>query len=175
MKQKSGSCSRTREIAAGQKECRLPAPGSFEDFRQQQHCHVATHAVALARNLLEFPHHRFVRRGMAIVDLHRIRPAGKVRIAPVGQNQITVFSFDPEIVLRLPRQQFLGAGNKIVRDAPRPRGDPAPYGLGQNRASTSARALVAAGASVPVRPCRPSRGAPHSLGWRNRNRRHPHP
>src|SRR5262249_51763175 len=40
-----------------------------------------------------------VRGRIAVVELQRVRPAREVRIAPVGEQQVTLRSLDPRIVL----------------------------------------------------------------------------
>ena len=79
---------------------RLYSPGPFKDIRKHKHRHVAAHAVALPGNLQQLPDHRFLRGRVAIVELKGIRPARKVRVAPMGQKQIAALALDPRIVLR---------------------------------------------------------------------------
>ena len=64
------------------------APGSFEDFWQDQHGHVAAQAVALLGDLQEFADHRLLRGGVGVVELHGIGPAGEIRIAAEGKHLV---------------------------------------------------------------------------------------
>ena len=78
----------------------LDAPGPLEDVGQDQHGHVAAHAVALPGDLHQLADHRLLRGRVAVVELQRVRPAGEVRIAPVGQEQVAALALDPGVVLR---------------------------------------------------------------------------
>src|SRR5258708_14539535 len=86
---------------------RRKTPGSLEDFGQHEHGHVAADAVTLAGDLLQLSHHRVLGGGIAVVQLERIRPTGKVRIPAVGQESIAPRSPDPGIVFwRSGKAQF---------------------------------------------------------------------
>ena len=81
-------------------ERRSLAPGSLEDFGQDQHRHVAADAVALPGDPHQFADHRFLHGGVGVVELQRVGPAGEIRITAVGQDQIAPLAFDPGVVLR---------------------------------------------------------------------------
>ena len=61
--------SRTRRVASGQNGLRGDAPGPLEDFRQNQHGHVAAHAVALAGDFHQLADHGFLRGRVAVIEL----------------------------------------------------------------------------------------------------------
>ena len=96
-----------------EKLCRY-APGTLKDVRQNEHRHVAAHSVTLAGDFHQLAGHRFLRGRVAIVELKSVRPARKVRIAPVGKNQVALFALYPGIVLRRSRQVQFGSGDEIV-------------------------------------------------------------
>ena len=60
------------------------APGALEDVRQDEHGHVAAHAVALPGDPEQLAEHRLLRGRVAVVELQRVGPAGEVRVAPVA-------------------------------------------------------------------------------------------
>ena len=95
-------------------ERRTLAPGSFEDLGQDQHGHVAAHAVALSGNPHQFADHRFLRGGVGVVELQCVGPAGEIGITAVGEDQIAPLAFDSGIVLRSAGQVEFGALNEIV-------------------------------------------------------------
>ena len=68
-------------------QLRPAAPGSFEDVRQNEHGHIAAHAVTLTGDLQQFCNHRLLGGRVAVVELQRIRPARKVGIAAMSQDQ----------------------------------------------------------------------------------------
>ena len=70
-------------------EWRTAAPRSFKDVRQDQHRHVATHPVALTRDPEKLANHGLLRGGIAVIELHRIGPAGEVRVASECQHPLT--------------------------------------------------------------------------------------
>ncbi len=96
-------------------EGRTLTPGPFEYVRQDQHGHVAAHAVALPGDLHQFAGHRFLRGGVGVVELQRVGPAGKIRITAMGEQQIAALAFDPGVVLRCAGQVNFGAPDEIVR------------------------------------------------------------
>ena len=98
MKQNPGTFRRTRSVASRPEQLRAGSPGPLEDLRQDQHGHVATQAVTLPGNLFQNADHGLLRRRIAVVELQRIGPAGKVGIAPVRQEQIALRALDPGIV-----------------------------------------------------------------------------
>jgi len=69
MNTKSGTCSRTRPIAFGQNSGGRRPPGSLKHVGQQQHRHIAPHAVALAGYLEQLADHRLLRRGIGVIEL----------------------------------------------------------------------------------------------------------
>ena len=73
-------------MTRGQKGARGDAPGALEDFGQDEHRHVAAHAVALPRDALQLAEQRVLQRGIAVVELQRVGPAREVRVAPVGED-----------------------------------------------------------------------------------------
>ena len=68
------------------------APGPLEDLGQDEHGHVAAHAVALPGDLQQLADHRLLRGRIAVVELERVRPAGEVRVAAVGEQQVAAAS-----------------------------------------------------------------------------------
>ena len=52
--------------------------------------------------------------GLAVIELQRVGPAGKVRIASVGQQQIAPLALDPGVVLRRAGQVEFRAGDVIL-------------------------------------------------------------
>ena len=95
-------------------------PGSLEDVRQHEHRHVATNAVTLAGYLHQLRGHRVLRLWIAVVELQRVRPARKVRVAAVSQHAILSLARHPGVVLRFALQIGDGAGNVVVRMALNP-------------------------------------------------------
>ena len=76
MKQKPGTFSARGES----RPARMISPGSpgpLEDFRQDQHGHVAAHAVTLAGDFHQLGDHGFLRGRVAVVELQRVRPPGE--------------------------------------------------------------------------------------------------
>ena len=70
-----------------------------------------SHCPAIFTQLAD---HGFLRGRVAVVELQRVRPAGEVRIAPVGQQQIALLALDPGVVLRRTRQVQFRAGDVIL-------------------------------------------------------------
>src|SRR5215467_9178742 len=66
----------------------LAAPRPLEDFGEQQHRHVAADTVAHSGDVQQFFGHRFLRGGIAVVELECIWPPRKIRIAAVSENEI---------------------------------------------------------------------------------------
>ena len=62
----------------------------------------------------QFADHRLLQGGVGVVELQRVGPAGEIRIAAVGQDQIAPLAFDPGVVLRSAGQVVFGALNEIV-------------------------------------------------------------
>ena len=60
------------------------APGAFEHIGQDQHGHVAAHAVALLGDSLQLADHRLLQFRVAVVELQRVGPAVKVRVSAIG-------------------------------------------------------------------------------------------
>src|SRR3954470_2711905 len=96
---------------------RLPSPGLLEDLRQEQHGHVATDAVALPGNAEKLLGHRLLGGGIRVVELERVGPGGKVRIAAVRAE----YSPAPGIFLVCSSQFELRPGDVVVRAALDPR------------------------------------------------------
>src|SRR5215831_14223371 len=93
---------------------RFAAPRAFEYLGQDQHSHVAAHAVALPGDSGELAHHRFLRRRIAVIELQRVGPTWEVRIAAMSEQYIALPSFYPDIVLRGAGEIELGAGHVII-------------------------------------------------------------
>ena len=94
---------------------RRDAPGPLEDLGQDQHRHVAAHPVALPGNPQQLVEHRVLGGRVAVVELERIRPAGEVRVAPVGEQPIAAAPLDPGIVVRGTGQVEFRADDIILR------------------------------------------------------------
>ena len=77
MKQKPGDCCAHSLSGFGPEQLRLEAPSPFEDIWQDKHGHIAAHAVTLPSDPQQFPDHRLLRGGITVVQLQRIRPAGR--------------------------------------------------------------------------------------------------
>ena len=90
-------------------------PCLLKDLRQYEHRHVATDAIALARNAQEFAQQGVLQRGIAIVQLQRVGPTGEVRVAAVGQDAAPAAGVDTAVVLRLRRELLLRPGNEELR------------------------------------------------------------
>ena len=88
MKQKPGTRSRTRRGRLRPEQRRPASPGPLEDVGQDEHGHVAAHAVTLPGDLQQLADHRLLRGRIAVVELQRIRPAGEVRVAAVSQEPV---------------------------------------------------------------------------------------
>ena len=130
----SGRRSRTRCGRLGPEQRRPAAPGPLEDLRQDEHGHVAAHAVALPGDPQQLADHRLLRGRIAVVELQRVRPAGEVRVAAVGQDATAPWAIDPAVVLRARARAAPRCRGRSSRGAPRPRGDPGPCGWGRSRA-----------------------------------------
>ena len=111
------------------------APGPLEDVRQDQHGHVAAHAVALAGDLQQLADHRLLRGRVAVVELQRVGPAGEIRVAAVGQQQVAALAFDPGVILRRPGQVEFRAADEVLGMVLDPGMVRAPCGWGRSRAS----------------------------------------
>jgi len=92
----------------------LDVPGALKHVGQHQHGHVAADAVALPGDLDELGDHRFLRGGIAVVELQRVRPARKVGIAAMGEQQVSLRALDPGVVLRRSRQVELGSADVML-------------------------------------------------------------
>ena len=66
---------------------RATSPSTLEDRIEQQHCHVATHAVALAGNVRQRFHDRLPKPGIEDVELQHIRPCREVGVPPAGEDR----------------------------------------------------------------------------------------
>src|SRR5436190_1372657 len=92
----------------------LDGPGSLEDLRQDQHGHVAAHAVALPGDAHELLDHRVLKRRVAVVELQGVGPTSKVRIAAVGQQQVAALALDPDIIRRRSGLVPFGPGDVVL-------------------------------------------------------------
>ena len=90
-------------------------PGSLKDIVQHQHGHVAAHAVALSGDSEQRLDERVPQVGVAVVELGSVGPAGEVGVAAVSEDLAALRGGDGEVVVRLAGQQFLGAGDIILR------------------------------------------------------------
>ena len=93
---------------------RPAAPGPLEDVGQDEHRHVAPHAVALPADLHQLVLHRLLRGRVAVVQLERVRPSREVGVTAVGQDPGTLPPLHPGVVLRRPRQVELGSRNVVL-------------------------------------------------------------
>jgi hypothetical protein len=59
---------------------------SLENFRHDQHCHIATNTIAGVGNPAELPSHGLLKQIVSVVELGRIRPAGKIRVAAMCEH-----------------------------------------------------------------------------------------
>ena len=100
MNRNPGAWARIAAVARGQNGAAAIPPGPLEHLWQHEHRHVAAHAVALARDALQLVEQRFLQRGIAVVELQGIGPAGEVRIASVGENAVS----HAPVVVRLRRK-----------------------------------------------------------------------
>ena len=157
-------CFRPEEISAD-------APSAFEDIGQDQHGHIATHAVALTGDALQLADHRLLALRVAVVELQRIGPAVKVRVATVGEHDRPVFRLHPAVVLRCARQISLAAMDKIVRVLVDPRmirGHVVRDKIEHQLQSAFLHPLVA---NVRAPQARPDRDVRCNFGWRIQSRR----
>ena len=83
---------RTRWVATGQNGADFLPQVRSNTSGKGQHRHIAADAVALAGDLLEFPDHRLLGGGIAVIELQGIRPAGKIGIPAISQDQVRSFS-----------------------------------------------------------------------------------
>src|SRR5208283_3989070 len=87
----------------------VDSPGSLKNVRQNQHGHVASQSVTLPGNPYQLADHRFLRGRVTIVELKGVRPARKVRVAPVGEQKIALLSSDRGVVPGRPGQIQFGS------------------------------------------------------------------
>ena len=91
------------------------APSAFEHIGQEQHSHVAAHAVALPGDSLQLADHRLLQLRVAVVELQRVGPAIEVRVAAVSEHHSPVFCLHPAVVPRHARQIIFVAMDKVIR------------------------------------------------------------
>ncbi len=72
---------------------RTHSPGAFKDFGQQQHGHVAAHAVAFAADCGQLLDLGGLQCGIGVVELQRVGPAGIVRVAAMRDGAQAVSGF----------------------------------------------------------------------------------
>src|ERR1700719_3924610 len=89
-------------------------PGALENLGQQQHRHVAAHAVALAGNRDQLVDARPLQFGIGVVELQSVWPTWKMGVAAVGQNLRSSVGVDPQVILRRARERLLAAFDIIV-------------------------------------------------------------
>src|SRR5207245_9736622 len=104
---------RARVVAGGAavRRTRAIAPGAPDHVRQHQHGHVAAHAVTLSGDPVEHGEHRLAEAGVAIVDLQRVGPPWKIRVAPMGEHARAEPRVRAYGVLRLAREVLVGSVN----------------------------------------------------------------
>ena len=76
-------------------------PGAFENGIQEQHRHIATHAVALRGYIQERLYDRFSQPELEGVELQDIRPCGKVWILSARVNDLIDLNVETRIVLEV--------------------------------------------------------------------------
>ena len=109
MKVKPGWASRTAAIAFGQNgsgvrpQVRWKTSGSSSIAMSQRS------AVAMPGNRRQLRHLRRLQRRIGIVELQRVRPAGEIGIAPMGQDARTLIGLDPPVIAGGRRQIGLAA------------------------------------------------------------------
>ena len=62
------------------------APRAVDDLGQDEHGHVAPHAVALTGDGSQHVQHGPSQLRMTVIELERVGPAGEVRVTPVGEH-----------------------------------------------------------------------------------------
>jgi hypothetical protein len=127
----------------GPEQLRLEAPSPLEDIGQDKHGHVAAHSVSLPGDPQQFSDHRVLHGGVAVVKLPRIGPAGKIRIAPVGKQQVAALAPDPGIILRHTGQVEFRPGDVILGTVFHPRVIQVLCGWKRSRAGASGHACGA--------------------------------
>ena len=100
---------------------RPAAPGPLEDVGQDEHRHVAPHAVALPADLQQLVLHRLLRGRVAVVQLERVRPPARSRGRGRRPGSGRPPPLHPRVVLRRPRQVELGSSNVVLGVALDPR------------------------------------------------------
>ena len=161
MKTKSRRRARTAWMAPGQKGSAATPQVRSEDLRQDQHRHVAAQPVAERGRGEQLPAHRLARRGIAVVQLQGVGPAGEVGIPAMRQHHGPAPPSPPRRNCPAPAAAAPGPVHEKLRAVPAPRGGPAPCGSGRNPASAAGRAHAAAAAAAPAPGCRPSPDARH--------------
>ena len=91
------------------------APGALENFRQNQHRHVAANAVAFAGDGDQFVDLRLLQLRIAVVELQRVGPTGIVGVASVREDSRPPIGLDPHVVLRRAANLLLAALHVVVR------------------------------------------------------------
>ncbi len=123
------------------------------------------------RDPLELAEHRLLERGVAVVQLERVRPAIEVRVAPVRQDARALSRLHAAVVLRRCGELLLRARHEEVRVLGNPARGPAPCGSGRSRGRGAGRDAGGAGGAGRAPRRRRSPRAPGSRGSRNRSRR----
>ncbi len=90
------------------------APGAFEHVGQDQHRHIAAHAVALPGDSRELADHRLLQVRVAVVELQRVGPAVEVRVAAVGEHLMPALRLHATVVLRRASEVALAAMDEVV-------------------------------------------------------------
>jgi hypothetical protein len=75
----------------------------------------------LAGDAREFADHRLSQRGVAIVELDRVGPAGEIRIATVSEQARAVRCGHAEVIPRRAGQVDLAAAGEVIGMLPDPR------------------------------------------------------
>ena len=80
------------------------SPGALEDLGENQHGHVAAHAVGDLGQLEEHLGHRLPEGRVAVVELEGIGPAGEVGVPAVGQDERAATGLHLPVIVGLPFQ-----------------------------------------------------------------------
>ena len=104
-----------QRLRLGPEERSATTPGALEDVGQDEHGHVAPHAVALHGDLQKLAAHGVLRCRIAVIELQRVGLAAAVRIASVREHPVDAAYTKTRVVLRRLRQVGLGAGEEVLR------------------------------------------------------------
>src|SRR5262249_11332012 len=91
------------------------SPRARDDVWQDEHGHVAAHAIALLGDGLEHAYHCLPEALVTVVELQRVRPAREVWVPAVGQDRRARPTLGPPVISRLAGQVLLAAGHVELR------------------------------------------------------------